>query len=317
MHPVTEPVASGWLDVGQGNAIFWEEAGNPDGVPALILHGGPGSGMSARYRRHFDPARYRIISMDQRGCGQSTPHASDDGVDFSVNTTAHLVADIEALRLARGVEQWVLYGHSWGVTLGLAYAERYPQQVRAAVFSGVTSTRRSEIDWLYRGIAPLFPAEWARFKAGAPSGTPDDGLIAAYNDLLFDADPSVRLKAALGFHDWDGAAISSDPNAKPPAAWSDERYIIARARICTHFFRNAAWLDEGALIAGAASLAGIPAVLVQGRLDLQGPLVTAWELSRAWPGARLVVIGGAGHSTVDVGMAEAIGAALDGFASQR
>jgi proline iminopeptidase len=313
-YTAVEPIASGWLDVGQGNRVWWEEAGNPDGVPALILHGGPGSGNAASYRKFFDPARYRIVGMDQRGSGRSTPHASEDGVDFSVNTTAHLIGDIEALRQALGVERWVLYGHSWGVTLGLAYAEAYRDRVAAAVFSGVTSTRRSEVDWLYRGMAPLFPVEWERFKAGAPAGTPDEGLLAAYNALLFDADPAVRLKAARDFHDWDGAAMSSDPNAKPPSAWMDERYIVGRARICTHYFSNAAWLPEGQLLAEASRLAGIPAVLVQGRLDMQGPLVTALELSRAWPGSELKVIGGAGHSAGDGGMGEAIVAALDRFA---
>jgi proline iminopeptidase len=303
--------ASGHLDVGQGNAIWWEETGNPAGLPALILHGGPGSGLSASTRQYFDPTRYRIISYDQRGCGKSTPHAADEGVDFSVITTAHLVADIEALRRHLGVERWVLYGASWGSTLGLAYAETHPERVKAMVIAGVTTTRRSEIDWLYRGLAPLFPQEWERFKAG---GGGADDLIAAYNDLLFDADPAVRLKAARDFHDWDGAALSVDLDAPKPARWSDERYILARARICTHVFRNGAWLEEGALLRDAGRLAGIPGFLIQGRLDLQGPLVTAWELSKAWPGAELQVIGGAGHSTGDAGTSDAIVSALDRIA---
>lgn len=310
-HQIGEPHTSGHLDVGDGHAIWWEEVGNPDGLPALILHGGPGSGLSRSTRQYFDPARYRIVSYDQRGCGRSTPNAADEGVDFSVNTTAHLVADIEVLRRHLRVEQWVIFGASWGSTLGLAYAEAHPEHVKAIVIGGVTTTRRSEIDWLYRGMAPLFPAEWERFRAGA--GGADD-LIAAYNDLLFHADPAVRAKAARDFHHWDGAAISSDPDAPPPARWSDERYTLARARICTHFFRNAAWLEEGVLLANAGKLAGIPGILIHGRLDLQGPLVTAWELSKAWPGAELQVIGGAGHSTGDAGMGEAIVAALDRIA---
>lgn len=315
-YPITEPVASGWLAVGDGNAIWWEEAGNPDGVPALILHGGPGSGFSASTRRFFDPERYRIIGFDQRGCGRSTPHAAGEGVDFSVNSTAHLVADIERLRLHFGVEKWVIYGGSWGTTLGLAYAETHPERVAAMVFGGVTTTRRREIDWLYRGLAPLFPVEWERFVAGVPLDTPVDGLVAAYNALLFDADPAVRAKAARDFHDWDNASASVNVQAGRPSDGVDPARMLARGRIVTHFFRHAAWMEEGALLAGAERLRGIPGVLVQGRLDLQGPLVTAWELARAWPEARLVVIEGAGHSSGDAGMGEAIVAALDGFAGR-
>ncbi|MDC9825712.1 prolyl aminopeptidase [Devosia sp. ZB163] len=314
VHPVTEPVASGWLEVGDGNALWWQEAGNPNGVPALILHGGPGSGSSASMRRFFDPRCYRIIGFDQRGCGKSTPHASGEGVDFSVITTAHLVADIERLRAHFGVDRWVIYGGSWGTTLGLAYAEEHPEHVAAMVFGGVTTTRRREIDWLYRGMAPLYPAEWERFVAGAPVGTPEDELIAAYNKLLFDADPAVRDKAARDFHDWDNAAASVNAQVGRPSDGVDPARLLARGRIVTHFFQHGAWMEEGQLFANAHRLRGIPGVLVQGRLDLQGPLVTAWELARAWPGAELVVIDGAGHSAGDAGMAEAITAALDGFA---
>lgn len=313
-YPVTEPVASGWLAVGDGNQLYWEEAGNPEGVPALILHGGPGSGFSPSMRRFFDPARYRIIGFDQRGCGRSAPHASGEGVDFSVITTAHLVADIERLRAHFSVDKWVVYGGSWGTTLGLAYAEAHPEHVAAMVFGGVTTTRRREIDWLYRGLAPLYPEEWERFTAGAPLGTPEDGLIAAYNELLFDADPAVRDKAARDFHDWDNASASVTAQVGRPSDGVDPARLLARSRIVTHVFRHAAWMDEGHLLANAHRLRGIPGVLVQGRLDLQGPLVTAWELAKAWPEAKLVVIDGAGHSAGDAGMPEAITAALDGFA---
>jgi proline iminopeptidase len=313
-YPVTEPLEGGLLEVGDGQRIYWEVSGNPAGQPALILHGGPGSGSSPSTRRHFDPQRYRIVSFDQRGCGRSLPHASGEGVDFSVNTTAHLIGDIERLRVHLGVERWLIYGASWGSTLGLAYAEAYPARVRAMVLAGVTTTRRSEIDWLYRGMAPLLPAQWERFRAGVPAGTKDRDLVAAYGDLLFDPDPAVRAKAARDFHDWDTAGVSTDPNAERPARWSDPAYVLARARIVTHYFRHGAWLEEGALLAGAAALSSIPGVMVQGRLDLQGPLVTAWELSKAWPDARLVVVEGAGHSSSDAGMGEAIVAALDAFA---
>lgn len=313
-YPVTEPVARGWLDVGDGHELYWEEAGARDGVPALILHGGPGSGFSPTTRRFFDPDRYRIIGFDQRNAGRSRPSAAEPDVDLSTNTTAHLVGDIERLRAHFGVERWVIFGMSWGTTLGLAYAEQHPQRVRAMVFAGVTTTRRSEIDWLYRRMAPLLPEEWERFRAGVPTGTPDEALVGAYNDLMFDANPEVRAKAARDFHDWDNAAVSANQQRGRPSDGADPARMLSRGRIVTHYFRHAAWLEEGALLAGAGALAGIPGVLVQGRMDLQGPLLTAWELSRAWPGARLEVIDGAGHSSGDAGMTEAIVAALDGFA---
>jgi len=303
-------VTTGWLDVGDGHSLYWEEAGNPDGVPALILHGGPGSGFSPTSRRFFDLTRYRVIGFDQRNAGRSRPSAADPDVDLSRNTTWDLVADIERLRLHFGVARWVLYGASWGTTLGLAYAEAHPDRVRAAVFAGVTTTRAREIDWLYRGLAPLFPAEWQRFRAGVSAGTPDDGLIAAYNDLMFDADPAVRAEAARNFHDWDNASASATPGKGRPSDGVSPERMLSRGRIVTHYFRHAAWLAEGQLLAGAGALAGIPGVLVQGRLDLQGPLVTAWELSQAWPGVELVVVDGAGHATTDPGMDAAIRAAL-------
>ncbi|MGV3490270.1 MAG: prolyl aminopeptidase [Devosia sp.] len=314
LYPDTGAYESGWLHVAKGQAIYWEEAGNPEGVPALILHGGPGSGFSPSMRQFFDPARYRIIGFDQRNAGRSRPSAAEPDVDLSTNTTVNLVADIEKLRAFRGVDRFVIYGGSWGTTLGLAYAEAHPDRVAAMVFAGVTTTRRSEIDWLYRGMAPLYPVEWERFRAGVPDGTPDTEMVAAYNDLMFDADPAVRDKAARDFHDWDNAAVSVTAQVGLPSDGADPKRMLGRGRIVTHYFRNAAWLEEGALIAGAHALAGIPGVLVQGRLDLQGPLVTAWELARAWPDAKLVLIDGAGHSTGDGGMAEAIVAALDGFA---
>ncbi len=312
LYPVGAPFASGWLEVGDGNRIWWEAAGNPEGEPAVILHGGPGSGFSASTRRFFDPERYLIVGFDQRGCGRSTPHAADEGVDFSVITTAHLVGDIERLRRHLRISRWLVYGASWGTTLGLAYAETYPERVSEMVFAGVTTTRRSEIDWLYRGLAPLFPAEWERFKVGAPAGTPDDSLVAAYHDLLFSPERSIRAQAALDFDAWDNASASAAAAAAPRP--TDPARILARSRIVTHFFRHAAWLAEGELLAGAHRLRGIRGVLIQGRLDLQGPLVTAWQLARAWPEARLVVVDGAGHSSSDAGMGEAIATALDGFA---
>jgi proline iminopeptidase len=314
LYPEIEPYDQGLVDVGDGNRIAWEAGGNPDGKPALLLHGGPGSGRSTWARRYFDPDAYRIILFDQRGCGQSTPHAGDPDTDLSVNTTAHLLRDMEVLRGHMGVDRWLIFGHSWGCTLGLAYAEQYPQRVSALVLVGVTMTRRSEIDWLYRDLAPMFPAEWTRFRAGVPEGNRDGDLVEAYYRLLNDPDPAVQFRAAKDWHDWEAASISIDPDAAPPHRWSDARFRLARARIVTHYFHHGAWLDDGQLLKGALALAGIPGVMVQGRLDLEAPLATAWELARAWPDGDLVIVPHAGHSDGDAGMAEAIVAATDRFA---
>ena len=316
LYPEIEPYDHGLLDVGDGHHLYWECCGNPTGKSAVVLHGGPGSGCSAHMRRYFDPAAYRIVLFDQRNCGRSTPHASDPNVDLSTNTTEHLLADMEQLRLYLGIERWLIYGGSWGSTLGLAYAQRYPQHVTEIILVGVTTTRRSEIDWLYRGMAPLFPAHWARFRAGVPEQDRDGDLLAAYYRLLHDADPAVRQKAAQDFHDWEFAAVSIDPNATPPATWLDPDYQMARARIVTHYFHHNAWLEDGALLRNADKLAGIPGVMVQGRLDLAGPLVMAWELDNAWPDGELVVISNAGHSAGDPGMTEAAIVATKRFATQ-
>jgi proline iminopeptidase len=309
-YPPIEPYDSGLLDVGDGNLVYWECSGNPDGKPALVVHGGPGSGSNPRSRSYFDPRRYRIVLFDQRGCGRSAPHASDPATDLRVNTTEHLLADMERLREHLGVERWLLYGGSWGSTLILAYAERHPDRVTEIVISGVTTTRRSEIDWLYGGVGRFLPAEWERFRAGAPE---DGDVVVAYARRLENAE--LRERAAADWVAWEDAVISHERGGHPGAY--GERVGEARlafVRICAHYFSHAAWLEEGALLRDAGRLAGIPGVLIHGRLDLGSPLETAWELARAWPDARLVIVEGAGHT----GGAETrneILAALDGFAA--
>jgi proline iminopeptidase len=316
LYPSIEPYDSGTLEVGDGNLVYWETCGNPAGRPALFVHGGPGSGCSPGMRRGFDPDRYRIVLFDQRGCGRSTPHASDPATDLSHNTTWHLVADMERLREHLGIERWLLCGGSWGSTLILAYAQRHPHRVSEIVIAGVTMTRRSDIDWLYRGVARFFPREWERFRVGAgPAGRTGD-LITAYARLLEDPDPRVRRRAAQEWCAWEDAVISLErdgrPNAysdRPPAA------LLAFVRITTHYFAHGAWLEEGVLLREAGRLAGIPGVLIHGRLDLGGPLATAWELARAWPGAELVVVDDSGH-TGSATMTARYRAALDRFAGQ-
>ncbi len=294
--------------------MAWEVAGSPDGAPAVVLHGGPGSGSTLALRRFLDPSAYRIVCYDQRGCGRSTPHAGDPTTDLASNTTAHLVDDLERLREHLGIGRWLVLGFSWGSTLALAYAQRHPGRVAAVVLGGVTMTRRSEIAWLYRGVAPLFPEEWQRFVQGVPEPERDGDLVEAYHRLLHAPDPDVRARAAHDWTAWEWALSSEEPL---PARWRDPRFQLGRARIVTHYFRHAAWLEEGALLRGAAALAGIPAVLVHGRFDLGSPLATAWELHRAWPGSELVVVPGAGHAAGQPAMAAAIVAATDRFRPDR
>lgn len=315
-YPVGEASATGWLPVGEGHELYWEEAGNPDGIPALILHGGPGSGFNPGMRRMLDPARYRIIGFDQRQAGRSRPSAADADADLSTNTTWHLVADIERLRAHFGVERWVLFGMSWGTTLGLAYAEAHPDRVAAMAFAGVTMTRASEIDWLYRAMAPLYPEEWARFTAGVPAGTAETGLVAAYNDLMFSTDAHVREQAARDFHDWDNASVSVTRTATRPSEGAAIERMLGRGRIVTHYFRHLGWLKPEQILRDVGRIRHIPTTLVQGRLDMQGPLRMAWELKQTFPEAELRIIEGAGHSSGDAGMTEALVAAFDGFADR-
>jgi proline iminopeptidase len=312
--PPTEPYDHGLLDVGDGNRVYWEQCGNPAGKPALRVHGGPGSGLKPGGGRSFDPQRYRIVNFDQRGCGRSRPHASDPATDMSVNTTEHLLADMELLREHLGIDRWLLAGGSWGSTLILAYAERHPERVSEIVIPGVTTTRRSEIDWLYRGVRRYFPEEWERFRAGVPEADCDGDLVAAYARLMESPDAAVRAKATANWLAWEDAVVSQEPQGIPNA-YSDRppNAQLALVRICSHYFSHAAWLEEGALLRDAHRLAGIPGVLIHGRLDMGSPVLTAWELAQAWPDARLVVVDDSGH-TGSRSMTEAVEAALARFA---
>lgn len=287
----------GLLDVGDGNLVHWETSGNPRGAAALVVHGGPGSGCGPGSGRHFDPSRWHVVQFDQRGCGRSTPNAADPATDMSANTTWHLVADMERLREHLGIERWLLHGGSWGSTLILAYAERHPERVSEIVIPSVTMCRRSEIDWLYRGVGRFFPDEWERFRAGVPEAERDGDLLAAYARLMENSDADVRSKAAADWLAWEDAVISQEPqgtpnaySSRPPAAQ------LAFVRICAHYYSHAAWLEEDALLRGVNRLAGIPGVLIHGRLDMGSPLRTAWELAHAWPDAQLIVIADSGHT---------------------
>jgi proline iminopeptidase len=319
LYPPVEPYDEGMLDVGDGNLVHWEVSGNPAGKPAVYVHGGPGSGCRPSQRRLFDPARYRIVLFDQRGCGQSAPHAADPATDLSRNTTDHLIADMELLRRHLGIDRWLLMGGSWGSTLELAYAQRHPERVTEIVINGVTSTRRAEIDWLYRGVGRFFPEEWERFRAAAgPDVDSSDelagGLVAAYARLVNDPDPAVRERATADWCAWEDAVLSLEPaGSAHPYSDRPDRARLAMVRITTHYFAHAAWLEEGALIRDAHLLKGIPGTLCHGRHDLSSPVETAWHLTRAWPDATLKVVSDSGHKG-SATMSATLRAALDGYA---
>jgi proline iminopeptidase len=286
----------------------------------LSVHGGPGAGASTRRPTVFDLRRYRLIRFDQRGCGRSTPHAADPAVDMGVNTTRHLIADIEVLREYLGIERWLLYGGSWGATLALAYAQAHPQRVSEIVLVSVTTTRRSEIDWLYQGVGRFFPREWEAFIAGVPEVAFNGDIaavLAAYGARMADTDPMVRDAAAQAWVTWEDAVISAEPTGTP-GTYSARNGAARNAfvRICAHYFSNAAWLEEGQLIRDADRLAGIPGAMVHGRVDLGCPLVTAWELARAWPDASLTIVEDSGHTGSDC-MRRHVQETMAGFANSR
>jgi proline iminopeptidase len=313
-YPPIEPFATGMLAVGDGQRIYWEVSGNPHGKPAVALHGGPGSGSTPGRRRWFDPARYRLVQFDQRGCGNSTPHAGDLSTDLSANTTHHLIRDIERLREHLGIERWLVWGGSWGVTLGLAYAERFPERVTEMVLVSITMTRYSDVEWLTRTVGRYFPEEWQRFRQGVPESERDGNLAAAYDRLLnANLDSVVRLQAARDWVAWEDAMLSlEDGYITPNPRYADERFRVAFARLVTHYFSHAAWLEEDELLRNAYSLADIPGVLLHGRMDLAGPSDVAWQLARGWPAAELHFVPG-GH-TGDAEMNRLLLEATDRFA---
>jgi proline iminopeptidase len=246
-------------------------------------------------RRGFDPERYLVVVFDQRGCGRSTPNASDPATDMSVNTTPHLVADMERLREHLQIERWLVSGGSWGCTLALAYAELHQDRVSEIVLSAVTTSRRSEAEWLYRGAAMFFPEEYERFLGAVPEAAVDGDVFGAYVRRMADPDPGVRAAAAAAWSDWEDAVLSLERAGQGPFGNREEAALQAMVRICAHYALHGAWLAEGALIRDAGLLSGIPGVLIHGRHDLSCPATTAWELAQAWPGVRLLIDDGSGH----------------------
>ncbi|MGH2514904.1 MAG: prolyl aminopeptidase [Ktedonobacterales bacterium] len=315
LYPEIEPYARGTLDVGEGNLIYWETCGNPQGKPAVVVHGGPGSGCTPWHRRLFAPSAYRLVLFDQRNCGRSTPHASDPDTHLASNTTDHLIADMERLREHLRIERWLVFGGSWGSTLALAYAERYPDRVTEMILFGVTTGRHKEFNWLFRGgVSIFFPEQWERLRASLPAAERDGDIVAAYSRLLNDPDPAVRQRAAEVWCLWESATPHWPPKPGLAARFTDPAFALAFARIVTHYVSHNAWLEDGILLRHAGVLASIPGVLVNGRFDFQAPLANAWELHQVWPRAELVIVDDAGHAADSPGLTQELVRATDRFA---
>lgn len=310
-YPPVEPYDSGLLDVGDGNRIYWETCGNPDGKPAVFLHGGPGGGLLPDNRRFFDPSAYRIVLFDQRNCGRSVPHAGDPRVSLDDNTTPHLVADMERLREHLSVDRWLVFGGSWGSTLALAYAQAHPGRVTEMVLRGVYLVRPPDEAWAFTptGAAHLFPAEWAAFRDAIPPAERDD-LIAAYGRRIGDPDPAVHLPAAWAWIGWELAANTLLPVPPPDL---DETLVVAFARITHHYISRGGFLPDGGLLAGVDRIRHIPAVIVNGRYDMKTPPDQAWDLHRAWPEAEFHIVEDAGHAGAEPGTRDRLIEATDRF----
>lgn len=314
VYPQIEPYDHGMLDVGDRNRIFWEVCGNPKGKAAVVLHGGPGSGCTTGMRRYFDPSAYCIVLFDQRGCGRSIPHASDPTVDLVSNTTQHLVQDIERLRQHFAIERWLVFGGSWGSTLALAYAERFPERVSEMVLASMVTTTHREVKWVTRDVGRYFPQAWTRFREGLPEAERDGDLVAGYYRLLHDPDAAIREKAAEDWCRWEDSHVAVHADSKPSARYQDPRFRMAFARLVTHYWHHAAWLEDGRLLRDARLLASIPAVLIHGRNDVSSPIDIPWQLAQRWSGSELVIVDEAGHGTDEPRMAEAVVAATARFA---
>lgn len=318
LYPEIEPYEHGMLGVGDGQLVYWETCGNPQGKPAVVLHGGPGSGCSPWFRRLFDPNVYNIVLFDQRNCGRSTPHASAPDTDLTGNTTQHLIADIERLRQHLDIDRWLVLGGSWGSTLALSYAETYPDRVTEIVLFGVTTGRHAEFDWTFRGgVAIFFPEQWDRLLAGLPVTEPNGDIVGAYHRRLNGPDPTVRQQAAQAWCLWESATLEWPPTIELAERFTDPAYAMAFARIVTHYVRHNGFLEDGALIRGAGALSDIPGNLVNGRFDFQAPIGNAWELNRVWPRAELVIVDDAGHSGSQPALSQELIRATDLFAVAR
>ncbi len=309
LFPPITPYASGMLDTQGLHRLYWETSGNPDGIPVLFVHGGPGSGTSPAQRRFFDPARYRIILFDQRGSGRSTPHG-----ELTDNTTPHLIADMDALRLHLGVDRWLVFGGSWGSTLALAYAETHPQHCLGLVLRGIFLCRRSEIDWFLYGIRAFFPEAQRQLAEYIPPSERDD-LLHAYHRRLIDPDPAVHQPAARHWATFEAACSTLLPNPELVAAFGSDHTALSLSRIEAHYFVHDIFLPDNSLLDHIDRIRALPAIIVQGRYDAVCPIVSADALARAWPEAHYVIVPDAGHSAFEPGIARALVAACERFAA--
>ena len=309
LYPEIQPYNTLQLAVDDVHTLHVEEVGNPDGVPALFLHGGPGAGCEPYHRRFFDPDRYRVVLFDQRGAGRSTPHAN-----LTNNTTWDLVADIEKIRETLGIERWVVFGGSWGSTLALAYAQTHPERVRALILRGIFLCRPHEISWFYQeGASRLFPDYWEDFVAPVDPAERHD-MLSAYHRLLTGTDELRRLAAARAWSVWEGRTATLLPDERVAAHFAQAHVALSMARIECHYFMHDAFLRPNQLIEDAGRLNGIPGVIVHGRYDMICPLQNAWELHHAWSGSELSIIADAGHSAAEPGTRSRLVEATDQFA---
>lgn len=315
LYPPIDPYDSGLLDVGDGNQIYYEVCGNPDGKPAVMIHGGPGGGCNANHRRQWNPDLYRIVLFDQRNCGRSRPHASDPETDLTANTTWNLVADMERLREHLGIERWQVFGGSWGSALALAYAQTHPDRTSEIVLRGIFLVRPQELHWFYQeGTRHLFPDLWERLVAPIPEEERDD-LIAAFGRRLEGTDDEARLAAARAWSQWEAGTITLLPNPALVEEFGEDKLAVCFARIENHYFRHGGWFEPAdQLIRNVDRIRHIPAVIVQGRYDTCTPMATAWDLHKAWPEAEFQVAPDAGHAYSEPGVLDRLIAATDGFA---
>ena len=311
LYPEIEPFDSGFLKVSDLHTLYFEQSGNPDGKPVVFLHGGPGGGVNPKCRRFFDPARYRIVLFDQRGCGRSTPHA-----ELTDNTTWHLVADIERLREHLGIDRWQVFGGSWGSTLALAYAETHPDRVSELVLRGIFMLRRSELEWFYQqGADALYPDAWETYLAAIPKAERGD-LMSAYHRRLTGGNRAEQLAAARAWSVWEGATSFLWQDQGHIDASGEDEFALAFARIECHYFVHGGFFEhDDQLLRHVDRIRRIPAVIVQGRYDVVCPLRSAWDLHRAWPEADLRIVQDAGHSAFEPGILHELVEATDRFAA--
>ena len=316
LYPEIEPYEQGFLEVDNGNRVYWETCGNPHGKPAVVLHGGPGSGCTAWHRRLFDPGAYRLVLFDQRNCGRSKPHASALDTSLASNTTAHLIADMEHLRQHLDINRWLVFGGSWGSTLALAYAERYPERVTEMILFGVTTGRHREIDWLFRGgVSIFFPEQWDNLRNALPVAERDGDIVEAYYRRLNAPDLTVRQQAAEAWCLWESATPNWPPLTGLAKRFTNPSFALAFARIVTHYMYHNLFLEDEGLLRDASVLAGIPGILVNGRFDFGAPIANAWELKKVWPRAGLRIVDNAGHAADDAGITRELIRATDHFAA--